>query len=1093
MLRKRLTRLAITISFIAIVGIFLYQRFGINEEITNKVRLSLQKKFPNCDIEVGSASFRLFGGIRINHVVITPRSSANREPLIDIPTAIIWPDKEALSRGKLAAWKIEFHQPKIVARRNSAGTWNLLEEFNPANDDEIVPILVLKDATIVVGDDARSATELVTLNEVQLTVINDPQDLFSVELTANSDITGPFQVQAKYRTVGEAIVDISVENLPLHGGVRRLMATLAPDAHEQMQGIRGNVQLNGRLTWRQGHQPTWAYSFDLKLRDASAQHPELPVKFSQLELDANITPETIRVTRFVGQADGTELRAHLEMGNPLHQPEMDFSQIPNLLQHVEVSLVNLELNQALFDRLPPKYKEIQDMFAPKGKADIIVERTFTKEEPKTRITFQPRGMSAMYRGFRYPVDQIRGNIVLTVQENRPNQFELDLVGEGKQKPVTLKGTIVSGLDGSVDLVLTGSDILLDDTLIDALPDHYPTVIRSLQPEAVGDFTARIRHNESIRQKHGPDAFDNEFDITIKKGSLNYQRFRYPLTELAGKLVIRTAQDEPTAVQPIAPGQPVQPFRGEIGSLQIKDFTARGTGGAFLKISGSRTPEDLGAVFRLNISGESVPLDGSLHKAIGDIKLNSAWDSFDPTGRMNCEIRIVLHDRVDEQLKAAEFIPARDLELGLSFNGITIRPVFWPYALNQVTGRLKYADGTVTMGEISGSHQRTSLKVASATIQLPLRGGYYADIRDVRAEHLTIDDDFLHSLPRGIQDTCKSLELNGDFQLHAKQLVVSNYPPEAEGANPMLVGDQAPEEDHLSIYWNGTAQFTNTRFNTGVPWTGVRGRISSWGLFKNNQLDRVVSDLAIDQAAVLKQPVSQLTAAMKIYPQKPDILAIETIRAQIYGGEIGGEARIRMGSPMLFSLSLDGAKLKLEEFAKINHLGPKTQLAGDATLQLRLANPIDPQSRMPVIQGSGAVDIPKGKILDLPFMLDIIKLVRLRPMDHTMFEEAHAVFRIRGNRVRFGQLDLLGNAVSLGGEGEMNLDGTDLDLEFYTVWTDLRNLFGVSGNLSSRLSSLLYKIKVKGELKEGKIRTEQEALPALTDPVRRLFQYVRPNP
>ena len=69
--------------------------------------------------------------------------------------------------------------------------------------------------------------------------------------------------------------------------------------------------------------------------------------------------------------------------------------------------------------------------------------------------------------------------------------------------------------------------------------------------------------------------------------------------------------------------------------------------------------------------------------------------------------------------------------------------------------------------------------------------------------------------------------------------------------------------------------------------------------------------------------------------------------------------------MRFDLSLSGSRLKLEEFAKINHLGPKTDLSGLATATLNLSNPVDPTLREPILQGSGTIDVPNGRLFDLP--------------------------------------------------------------------------------------------------------------------------------
>ena len=124
--------------------------------------------------------------------------------------------------------------------------------------------------------------------------------------------------------------------------------------------------------------------------------------------------------------------------------------------------------------------------------------------------------------------------------------------------------------------------------------------------------------------------------------------------------------------------------------------------------------------------------------------------------------------------------------------------------------------------------------------------------------------------------------------------------------------------------------------------------------------------------MLKQPVEALSAHFEVDPVRPDVVTIPWINARAYGGEVGGEARLELGTPVKFDLSLNGARLKLEEFARVNHLGPTTQLEGLATAQIQLSNPMDPATRQPVLHGSGSIDIPNGKMLDLPVMLDVIK-------------------------------------------------------------------------------------------------------------------------
>ena len=200
----------------------------------------------------------------------------------------------------------------------------------------------------------------------------------------------------------------------------------------------------------------------------------------------------------------------------------------------------------------------------------------------------------------YPTDHIRGTVEATLDDDVPPRYQVDWSARGRQGGHA-KGHVVGGPEREVDLVLTGADIALDKALIEALPDEYPGLIRRLRATATGDFTAKIRHNARIRADHGPDVFDNEFDIRIRTGSLMYEDFPYPLHNLAGNLLIRTVPDYPTAGRP-------GPHDG--GIVRFKEFTATGAAGCKLKVEGSRSSEAGGAVLELKVKGEAVPLDGN---------------------------------------------------------------------------------------------------------------------------------------------------------------------------------------------------------------------------------------------------------------------------------------------------------------------------------------------------------------------------------------------------------------------------------------------------------------------------------------------------
>ena len=1094
----RLVRVACVLAALGYGGWYAYDELFKPGEIKRRVIEELSARFEGVDVEVGSAHLRPFlGGVNVSDLKLIRRDDPTHTPFLHVPSAVIWYDKADFAH-RLRPAKIELEDARLHVVRNAKGQWNVQDICKPGPEGEQSPVFVLRKAHVEIVDEKQGSTAVLDLQELDVTVINDPVNVFTYEARGKASPIGPFQARGRFEKGVGAAGTLDLSSIALGEPLARLIGLAAPEAVEPLQSVAGTAACRTRWTWKPDRKPPLSYDTEFELRDGKCNGPNLPAPIDQLAVKARVRDGELTVESLTGRLGGSGLNVKLELDALKPDPDaklvmLSAVDLEDRVRRLEVTLTDLQVGPELFDKLPPKFAAVRDMFAPSGLADATYEQRRDKGLLKKKCVFRPKGMAAKYRGFPYPLDRIRGTVEATLDDELPPRYEVDLVGEGNGKAISLKGTVVGGPERDVDMLLTGSDIVLDKTLIDALPDQYPALIHRLQPTATGDFTAKIRHNARIRRDHGPEAFDNEFDIRIRSGSLTYDEFPYPLRNLAGNLRIRTVPETPTVGKPGPPDD---------GVVEFKDFTATGAAGCKLKIKGGRLSEPGGAVLHLEVKGESLPLDGELGRAVAKIKIANSWTTFAPSGRMNCEIRVDIHDRMSPSGQSLGFQPPRDLELGLSFNGPSIRPTFFPYPLTDLAGQVSYAQGRVEVRQLRAKHGATSVTLPTAEVLLPAGGGFWADLYDLRISPVVCDREFLAALPQGMRSACLGLEPKGPIAVHAKRLVIDDQPKHQPPTRPMpqvvvkqVTAHSSPLERKTlpTIYWDGTVTFRDASMKTGIQWESVTGEFSTRGLFRNDKMDRVVANLAIDKARLLKQPVEAVSARFEIDPAKPDIVAIPWINAHMYGGEVGGQARLELGTPVRFDLSLNGAKLKLEDFARVNHLGPKTEIQGLATAQITLSNAIDPATRMPILQGSGSIDVPNGKMLDLPVMLDVIKLVRLRPVDRTAFEEAHAVFRIRGDRVKIGQLDLLGNAISLGGEGDMNLDGSNSQFEFYTVWTNIRNLLGGGNDMAARMSGNLFRIRVAGDLgSERPLKMTQEALPGIVDPIRRLIGRATPR-
>ena len=103
----------------------------------------------------------------------------------------------------------------------------------------------------------------------------------------------------------------------------------------------------------------------------------------------------------------------------------------------------------------------------------------------------------------------------------------------------------------------------------------------------------------------------------------------------------------------------------------------------------------------------------------------------------------------------------------------------------------------------------------------------------------------------------------------------------------------------------------------------------------------------------------------------------------------------------------------------------------------------------------------------------------------MFEELHAQFAIRRRRAYVRHLELFGNAVSFTGQGEINLDGTDLHMDMYPSWARIEQLLPPAiRSLPPTVSKNLLTVEARGNITGNSkdIKFTKKPVPVLIDPL-----------
>jgi hypothetical protein len=327
---------------------------------------------------------------------------------------------------------------------------------------------------------------------------------------------------------------------------------------------------------------------------------------------------------------------------------------------------------------------------------------------------------------------------------------------------------------------------------------------------------------------------------------------------------------------------------------------------------------------------------------------------------------------------------------------------------------------------------------------------------------------------------------------ALPLTLNPSPPKGEA------GQDVPDPD---IYWNGELRLAGAALDAGLDWDRVRGVVACSGRYHGTHLGDVTGTVWLDDAAVANHPVSKVRGGFGIRPQEPDpdrpgeylppAVMFDDLSGTLFRGTVGGSARVVLSDPVRYRVWLTATDVMLADVARHHNLANGAKLEGVAQGRLDLRRMPDPGTGQLVLQGGGNVDVLDGHLLNLPVLMPLLKTLKLQAPDKTAFEEGHATFTVRGDRVKVDHLDLLGSAISLGGAGELDTAGGYVKFEFYTIWSQTlqRWLTTPLGDVTAFVSEKLFKIEVsRGP--DGKLKYDPQVVPFVTGPFKAVYDRVR---
>jgi len=1003
----------------------------IGEQVRLRVEARLRSELPGFDVHVRGASLVEGEGIVVRGLSIAdPALPPSQRQLVAVEevhlacrTALA-----DLASGGPPITAVKVRRPTVHATRHADGSWSLARLFagrRPAGPPA-VPV-VIENGTLVVEDPL--VRRPFTMRQVTVEIA--PGRVAGSPLAVRGSGSGEVFERVEFSGTlaaadGRFEIGGTLESLDVSQRLHELV--VAAGQGSWLAGLRGRVGLDWRASGAVSAPADIAVSVRGRLESGHFQHAALPFPMSDVSAEFTADRSGAVCEQLVAHSGSTLVRGSGRLMG--WQTAADWE----LLVEAERLVVGRHWEGLLPHQLAAQWSKL----LPAGEIDVRANLARRDGRITPDVAVRCRNISLTHYRFPYRLDRTVGTVTY-----KGTALAIHLTGQAGGHPVHVAGTIdtsVAGGRGTIEV--QGNEMRIDDALLAALPPRSADIVRSLRGQGTFDFV--FRHDRGPEQSQG---HSNSLDIRLTHGSLCYAGFPYPLSNVTGSI------------------------RMEQGRWTIRGLTGTNDTGVVQCSGGLEPRADGGGELTLQLTGRGVVLEQELRDAL-PTGMRRIWNDVDPRGTAEFSATVRHDVRSRRTTVELEAMPQGDT--------VSIEPAWFPYRLERLRGRLVWREGRLRFEQIRGVHARTTVATDGSCRFTP-DGGWHVSFERLSADRFRADHDLLQALPAGLQQAVEGVRLRGLLSLDGTLDIYSTTPTVVTlpgGRTELVPGPAAAS-------WDIAIDMEQAALDVGIPVEHVHG-----GLRLRGQSDgrawQAAGDLALDSAMVHGV---QLTAV-----QGPLALDGTGVRfGALAAGQAGGgrrlSARLAEGTLLVDGSAAAGSAGRFLVAAALQDADLQ-RLASDATAapqrsRGRLSGGIElsgSRAGTHSLAGRGQVRLRDADIYELPVVVALLKILRVKAPDRNAFGSSLVDFRIEGPRAYLDTIELSGDAISLVGNGEIDFD-TNLRLTFRSIMGDAEAQLPAMKRLLGGASGQFMLIHVDGTLADPVPTTE--AFPTLAAALHKL--------
>ncbi len=1037
--------------------------------LRDQVTAQLQKRLPEWSVDVGSARVDWRGHfVYVDDIALGKKDGS--APLVILPEVVLAVDGDQLTKHQIVEVKrVWLKHPQLSLIKDLAGKWNW-EDLPPIPKTEMPsPELVIEQGRVAVQMtiSADASPVMLECDQINVELIPSGKRQYLIAGNIHSQPLGQLGFKGKYNLDTRSYqVKGAMKDIAFNDELIRQAESVSPEAREKLAQLNDKLRSQNFVRTAQAgaSQPNKTtpsnssshalggdmsamvdvdfevsqavgtkapvFNVSLQVRHGNISHELLPFDLHDVSGDLQWNNQSLVVRRLVAKHGETELNAEGTIHNALAMSESSW----------DVQLRNLPLDDRLERRLTPGLLKLYRSLQPTGTIDLKT-RLYLRpgQKPVTEnLLVIAKNCTATHVKFPYTARQVVG----TVRQTKPKELMLDFEGLAGQQKVGLKGKVVNpGPAAEVYVDVTGDDVLLDET---AMAACRPDVRRLL--ERIGLACRGACRFQYYRYPGVVKRFRWRLNARVRDGQFHYANFPYALNKLTGDVSFDTEDG-------IWHFKDVKGMHGDV-PVECE--------GSFLQKKGQQP-----GLLKLTLNTQNAPLDDALRYAL-PAPIQSIWDDFSPTGRLNLTTKIFWQTDSPFVLR----IPHGEIHHGTlrwKHFAIPLRNVqtvfrYEPDGIPQQKQRFPNLPNQIQVKRFRGEYEQTVVNTQSENTFVAWQNGgrgewevrtQRVDIKDLNANPGSL---FRRVLTGALKDTVNQLNPHGAVSLSGMLNFRGTSQPEA----PVTAG------------WQLNVDLSGNKLSAGADLSRVYGRVKTAGVVdhsgrvlmdEGNSIQLSSVNLLDYQITNVKGPFQLVGNRLTVGSPKafvagpnnrqPIIQENEHLTGTAIGAKLFLDGYVDLNEEIEYHLRMKMDNGNLKEYAD-RYLSGVKNVRGTIDGWMDLGGRGESPNNM---TGVGQLRIRDAALYELPVFVQIFSALSFAPPDRSAFGYAFGDFQVKNQQFQFEQIDLSGNAIRLAGRGTVGFDGR-VNLSFGSRLPRKVPL-PVVGNLIDQLGTNWVGVEVRG--------------------------------